>query len=84
LAITNQFQIYENVRLAVIRLFDVGDRYDVTDLTKIKMNNAYELAQKGSITSEETEHSMWFIPGKKSYEELNENQLWMMNLYAQI
>lgn len=48
------------------------------------MNNAYELAQRGSISPEEVGHSMWFIPGVESYQDLNPTQMWMMNEYAQI
>lgn len=44
LAITNQIQIYENVRSLVIRLFETGSRYEVTEFSRINMMNAYLLA----------------------------------------
>lgn len=41
LAISNQIQMYENVRSSVIRLFDTGDRYEDIDVSKVLINNAY-------------------------------------------
>lgn len=47
--ITNRVQMYENIRSTIIRLFVNVENVDEFNLTSVKMNNAYEVANNAGI-----------------------------------
>lgn len=85
MAIANQIQIYENVRSAVIRLFETGDRYENINESKVNLNSAYQMANfnESQLEGIDMGHSMWYMRAVSSMADMNDLQMWMIVLYSE-